>query len=190
LSSWFRDYLYIPLGGSRGGIWKSVRNTFIIFLVSGFWHGANWTFLVWGALHAIYFLPLLLLGKNRSNLEIVAQGRWLPTIKEAVGMIITFMMVTFAWIFFRARNMTEAIEYISGIFSRSLFSKPEIFPIPVFLLLGVFLLAEWIGREQQYGMARIAIRWPVTVRWALYMVMVIFILLSSDKQQKFIYFQF
>jgi D-alanyl-lipoteichoic acid acyltransferase DltB (MBOAT superfamily) len=82
LSTWFRDYLYIPLGGSRGGTWMKVRNTFIIFIVSGFWHGANWTFIVWGALNAIYFLPLLLTKNNRKNLEIVAQGKFLPTLEE------------------------------------------------------------------------------------------------------------
>jgi alginate O-acetyltransferase complex protein AlgI len=190
LSSWFRDYLYIPLGGSRGGLWKSIRNTFIIFLVSGFWHGANWTFIAWGALHAIYFLPLLLLSKNRSNLEIVARGRWLPTIREAIGMIVTFMMVSLAWIFFRSENMTAAIDYLSGIFSGSLFNKPEILPVPVFLLIGVLLFIEWFGREQQHGIARFAIKWPVPVRWAIYITMTIFILISSDKQQKFIYFQF
>src|SRR4030095_12748930 len=90
LSSWFRDYLYIPLGGSKGGTKMKVRNTFIIFLVSGFWHGANWTFIIWGALNAIYFLPLLLLNKNRNNLETVAQGKYLPTPRELINMGLTF----------------------------------------------------------------------------------------------------
>ena len=90
LSSWFRDYLYIPLGGSKVGTWKKVRNTFIIFLVSGFWHGANWTFIVWGALNALYFLPLLLLNKNRTNLEIVAKGKLFPSIPQLAGIGFTF----------------------------------------------------------------------------------------------------
>ena len=90
LSSWFRDYLYIPLGGSKGGTWPRIRNTFIIFLVSGFWHGANWTFIAWGALNAIYFLPLLLLNKNRSNMDIVAQGKTFPSLREVIGMAVTF----------------------------------------------------------------------------------------------------
>ena len=100
LSTWFRDYLYIPLGGSRGGTWMKVRNTFAIFIVSGFWHGANWTFIVWGTLHAIYFLPLLLTNKNRKNLEIVAQGNFLPTVKEFLQMLFTFTLTVFAWIIF------------------------------------------------------------------------------------------
>lgn len=100
LSSWFRDYLYVPLGGSKGGTWMRVRNTFIIFLVSGFWHGANWTFIVWGALNAIYFLPLLLLNRNRNNMEIVAQNSVLPSIRELFQMLFTFGLTVIAWIFF------------------------------------------------------------------------------------------
>lgn len=190
LSSWFRDYLYIPLGGSRVSIGKNIRNIFIIFLVSGFWHGANWTFLVWGGLHAVYFLPLLLLNKNRSHIEIVAKGRTFPTIRECINMVITFALVVFAWIFFRAESMSDAIHYVRGIFSTSLLSIPQVFPIYVFGLLGIFLLIEWIGREEQYGLAKIGTRWPVILRWLLYIAMVIAILLSSDKQQQFIYFQF
>jgi D-alanyl-lipoteichoic acid acyltransferase DltB (MBOAT superfamily) len=190
LSSWFRDYLYIPLGGSRGGTWKKVRNIFIIFLVSGFWHGANWTFLAWGAVHAVYFLPLLLLNKNRSHLEIVAQGKVFPTVKEISNITVTFLMVAFAWIFFRCKNITEVFNYISGIFSKSLFSKPYFSPGYIFLLIGFFVLIEWIGREQQYALARIGFKWWAPVRWAFYSIMVISILISSDRQQQFIYFQF
>ncbi|GGZ53541.1 O-acyltransferase [Mesonia mobilis] len=96
LSTWFRDYLYIPLGGSRGGMWMKVRNTFIIFLVSGFWHGANWTFIVWGGLNALYFLPLLLRGNNRNHLEVVAYDRWFPSFKELFQIGITFILTVFA----------------------------------------------------------------------------------------------
>lgn len=125
LSTWFRDYLYIPLGGSRGGTWMKIRNTFIIFIVSGFWHGANWTFIVWGALNAVYFLPLLLTNNNRNNLATVAQGKALPSLKEISFMLLTFGLTVFAWIFFRAVNIEHAISYISEIVSPSLFSKPN-----------------------------------------------------------------
>lgn len=118
LSSWFRDYLYIPLGGSQGGTWMKVRNTFIIFLVSGFWHGANWTFIVWGALNALFIMPLIIFNKNRHHLEIVAQGRTLPTFRELVNMILTFSLATLAWIVFRAENIAHAWQYVSKIFSR------------------------------------------------------------------------
>lgn len=110
LATWFRDYLYIPLGGSRGNTWIKVRNTFIIFVVSGFWHGANWTFIVWGTLNAIYFLPLLLTNNNRNNLEIVAQGKFLPSGKELFSMFVTFGLIVFAWIFFRAENIGHAFN--------------------------------------------------------------------------------
>src|SRR5690606_24136153 len=124
LSSWFKDYLYIPLGGSSGGTWMKVRNTFIIFIVSGFWHGANWTFIVWGALNAVYFLPLLLLNKNRSNIDIVAKGKFLPSFREFIAMSITFLLTAFAWIFFRSENLNHAVTYVGGIFSESLFQIP------------------------------------------------------------------
>lgn len=99
LSTWFRDYVYIPLGGSKGGTWMKVRNTFIIFLLSGFWHGANWTFIAWGALNAMYFLPLLLTQNNRANLDIVAQGKNVPSFREFSSMLVTFGLTVFAWIF-------------------------------------------------------------------------------------------
>jgi D-alanyl-lipoteichoic acid acyltransferase DltB (MBOAT superfamily) len=105
LTTWFRDYIYIPLGGSRGSTWLKIRNTFIIFLISGFWHGANWTFIVWGALNAVYFLPLMLTKRNRKNLEIVAKGRSWPSINELFSMLITFSITVFAWIFFRANSL-------------------------------------------------------------------------------------
>ncbi len=121
LSSWFKDYLYIPLGGSKGGNWMRIRNTFIIFIVSGFWHGANWTFIVWGALNALFIMPSIIMKTNRNNLETVAQGNILPTVKEFFQMILTFTLAVLAWIFFRAENITHAFSYISGIFSKSLF---------------------------------------------------------------------
>ena len=115
LSTWFRDYVYIPLGGSRVNKWKQVRNTFIIFILSGFWHGANWTFVAWGALHALYFLPLLLNGKNRKNIHVLNANNYLPTLRDVISILSTFILITFAWVFFRAANFTEALKYISNI---------------------------------------------------------------------------
>ncbi|MTI37943.1 MBOAT family O-acyltransferase, partial [Fulvivirga lutimaris] len=125
LSTWFRDYLYIPLGGSRGGNWKKVRNTFTIFVVSGFWHGANWTFIVWGMLNALYFLPLLLLKRNRINTGTVAQGKLLPSFKELLQIGTTFSLTALTWVFFRAENIDHALSYLSTIFSKSLFEFPN-----------------------------------------------------------------
>jgi alginate O-acetyltransferase complex protein AlgI len=190
LSTWFRDYLYIPLGGSKGGTWMKVRNTFIIFLVSGFWHGANWTFIVWGALNALYFLPLLLLKKNRVNLEIVAQGKYLPTMKEAISMVCTFGLTVFAWIFFRAENISHATSYLSGIFSFSLFSIPQILPVKIILITGMFMIVEWLGREQQYAIAGLGMKWPKPFKWTFYYALILLIILFQGTEQEFIYFQF
>ena len=147
LSTWFRDYLYIPLGGSRGGTWMKIRNTFAIFIVSGFWHGANWTFIIWGLLNALYFLPLLLLNKNRINTGVVAGDRLLPSLKELLQMGLTFGLTVFAWIFFRAENLNHAINYIKEIFSKSLFTIPDFIRVneakyTMFLIL-IFLIIEW-----------------------------------------------
>lgn len=194
LSSWFRDYLYIPLGGSSGGTWMRVRNTFIIFLVSGFWHGANWTFIVWGGLNALYFLPLLLLGKNRQNMGIVAEGRLLPTPREALSVLTTFLLTVLAWVFFRADSLTHAFAYLKGIFSSSLFSAPSGIDLKqasfVFVLIGFFMLIEWLGREQPYAIAKLGFRWNRVVRIGFYYLIVILLFVFSAKQQDFIYFQF
>jgi D-alanyl-lipoteichoic acid acyltransferase DltB (MBOAT superfamily) len=194
LTTWFRDYIYIPLGGSRGSNWMRIRNTFIIFLVSGFWHGANWTFIAWGALNAIYFLPLLLLKKNRRNLDIVAKGKKLPTFKELYSMLITFGLSVFAWIFFRAQNMNHAFSYISKIFSTSLFTIPN-FPyrskalLIAFIVL-IFVLIEWKGRENQHALEHLGLNWKKPYRYALYYVIIFIIFWYGGKEQQFIYFQF
>lgn len=194
LSTWFRDYLYIPLGGSRGGTWMKVRNTFIIFIVSGFWHGANWTFVVWGTLNAIYFLPVLLTNNNRNNLEIVAQGKLFPSLKELLYMLFTFGLTVFAWIFFRADNMGHAISYISEIFSTSLFDVPHIAgmrsPLITIVLTCIFVFIEWFGRGQQFALQSIGIKWKRPLRYAMYYVIIFVIIWFSGKEQQFIYFQF
>jgi D-alanyl-lipoteichoic acid acyltransferase DltB (MBOAT superfamily) len=194
LSTWFRDYLYIPLGGSRGGTWMKIRNTFIIFIVSGFWHGANWTFVVWGILNAIYFLPLLILNKNRKNLKTVASGKYLPSVKEFFNMSITFSLTTLAWVFFRAESIGHAFKYLSKIFSMSFFTIPYFIFIPgvliTILLIVVFIIIEWIGRENQYALATLGMKWQKSLRWLMYYIIIIIIFFFAGAQQQFIYFQF
>lgn len=194
LSTWFRDYLYIPLGGSRGGTWMKVRNTFIIFIVSGFWHGANWTFIVWGGVNAICFIPLLLTNNNRNNLETVAKGKLLPNLKELLFMLLTFSLTVFSWIFFRAENLGHAIDYISGILSPSIFSIPEFSgkynALITIILIGIFLLIEWVGRENQFAIQRLGLKWKRPFRLVMYYVIIIIIFWFSGKEQQFIYFQF
>jgi alginate O-acetyltransferase complex protein AlgI len=190
LSTWFRDYLYIPLGGSKGGTWMKVRNTFIIFLVSGFWHGANWTFIIWGFLNALYIMPSIVFRTNRNNLDIVAQDRTFPNIRELFAIGITFSLTVFAWIFFRAESLSAAVSYISGIFSPSLLSLPTVRPNILFLLIVVFLLIEWAGRREQYAIANFGVQWPRPLRWATYYLMVLAVFYYAGAEQQFIYFQF
>ncbi|MGB1232432.1 MAG: MBOAT family O-acyltransferase [Winogradskyella sp.] len=195
LSTWFRDYLYIPLGGSRGGMWMKVRNTFIIFIVSGFWHGANWTFIAWGALNAIYFLPILLTSNNRNNIDIVAKGKYLPTVKEFCLIIFTFILTVFAWIFFRAENMMHAFNYISDILSPSLLTLPRFFGIKkaivVLLLIAILIIVEWIGREQEHAIATIGNNWKKPLRWSFYSsIIFLIVMFMQTEETPFIYFQF
>jgi alginate O-acetyltransferase complex protein AlgI len=169
-----------------------VRNTFIIFLVSGFWHGANWTFIIWGALNAIYFLPLLLRNRNRENLDIVASGKVFPTIMEFNKILLTFVLTLFAWIFFRASSVNEAVNIIATIFSSSLFTMPDVSSKAylVLMLILLFIVIEWIGREGQYAIENVSATFSRPVRWAVYYSLVFLIFLFAGQGQTFIYFQF
>ena len=187
LSTWFRDYLYIPLGGSRGNTWFKVRNTFIIFLVSGFWHGANWTFVIWGALNALYFLPLLLSSRNRNNLDHVASNTSLPSIRELLGMMVTFAMTTIAWVFFRAESLGEALSYLSGIISNqgaSDFLKLELIHVlKTALMVGVLIIVEWRARGNKHALEKQGTDLGVVF-------LIILILIFGGNSQDFIYFDF
>ena len=194
LSTWFRDYLYIPLGGSRGGTGMKVRNTFIIFIVSGFWHGANWTFIIWGALNALYFLPLLLLNKNRTNTDTVAQEKYLPSFKEFYQIGITFILTVLAWVFFRAENIGHAFSYLSKIFSKTIFSIPNFSGMRMakntLILIIFFIVVEWLGRSEQYAIESCGMKWKKIYRWSFYFVIIALIFVFNGKEQQFIYFQF
>ncbi|MBS3912905.1 MAG: MBOAT family protein [Bacteroidetes bacterium] len=187
LTTWFRDYLYIPLGGSKSTKFKTIRNTIIIFLVSGFWHGANWTFIIWGALHACYFIPLLLLGRNRKYLDFPANNGNLPGVREAANMLLTFLLVMFAWIFFRAENVVSAFDFIRSLFQ----IKGIVPPWPFILLLSLIaftFLVEWTGRKQAFALSRISL--PGYGRWATYLVLGFVIYMNLGSEKEFIYFQF
>lgn len=194
LSSWFKDYLYIPLGGSKGGTWMKIRNTFIIFIVSGFWHGANWTFIVWGTLNALYIMPSIILNTHRNNLDIVAKGRILPTIKEVISISVTFSLTVLAWIFFRAESVGHAMTYISGIFTQSFLSLPYFPGIGkakiIVIIASAFFAIEWLGREQQYAIAKLGQQWNRPLRWAFYYLILISLYIFAGSEQQFIYFQF
>ena len=190
LSSWFRDYLYIPLGGGRGGNLMRIRNTFIIFVVSGFWHGANWTFIIWGVINACYILPSIVLRKNRNYLDIVATERLLPSYKEFSSILITFFLTVLAWVFFRSDNINHALQIMSHIFSMSLFNPLEVKPLFIIALILFFTIIEWFGRFGEYGLQKIFVKQPVYMRWSFYFILIFCIILFSGKAQEFIYFQF
>lgn len=195
LSTWFRDYLYIPLGGSHGGNWMKVRNTFIIFVVSGFWHGANWTFVAWGALNALYFMPLLLFNQNRKNIEVVAQGKLAASLSDIFKISLTFALTLIAWVFFRAENIGHAFSYLGEIFSWSIFKFPQIvFEAKfqtTFILLLVFVVIEWFGRDSEFAIEKTALNKPQLMRWFLYAFLIFLIgMFMQTEEVPFIYFQF
>ncbi len=193
LSTWFRDYVYIPLGGSRGSTWMKVRNTFIIFIVSGFWHGANWTFIIWGALNAVYFLPVLLTNNNRKHLDNIASGKFLPSLKEVVFMLITFILTVIAWIFFRAENIHHAWEYFTTIFSGSLLSPVENPPGGLLLILAFFVFVEWFHRDKKHGLQKSNSELSVYRLMDRILVFITFwmiVIWHSSNEVEFIYFQF
>lgn len=190
LNTWFVDYLYIPLGGGRNGKWKKIRNTIIIFLTSGLWHGANWTYVAWGAYHALLFVPLILTGDNKKFKDVVAQDRILPSVKELFQMSATFILVIFGWIFFRADTIGSAFEYICGLFDRSICSVPYepllLLKLSAFCLL--LIIIEWIQRSKEHGLD---IRVKSTVmRFVIYFMIFIITLAGSGNPVTFIYFQF
>jgi len=194
LSTWFRDYLYIPLGGSKGSNYKTIRNIFIVFIISAFWHGANWTFIAWGIIHALLFIPLLLTNTNRKYLDIVSSNRKFPSIKSLVSIIITFILTTLAWVFFRAKDMSSAIGYFNQMFSETLFDLPEfkdkssIITIIIFIIF--LLLIEWKARKDNHALEALISRWKKPYRWLFYYSLVFVIFYFYGKQQQFIYFQF
>ena len=218
LTTWFRDYVYIPLGGSRPNIpeairlkgdkaearyskWIAVRNTFVIFLLSGFWHGANWTFVLWGAYHALLFVPLLLINRNRRYRDTVAtitlpdgtiKTKWLPSIKEAGQMLLTFVLAVFGWIIFRAQDITQFGEVMSTICSDSLLSVPNLinrqYYIPLAISILVLILVEWINRTKEHGFVlNIRYKW---LRLIIYYSLIFAIVANFGQEQSFIYFQF
>jgi D-alanyl-lipoteichoic acid acyltransferase DltB (MBOAT superfamily) len=191
LTTWFRDYIYIPLGGSRCSKWKAVRNTLIIFLVSGFWHGANWTFICWGAFHALLFLPLFLFGKNRKYTDVVAKGRLLPGLKEACQMLITFLFVIIGWIIFRAETIHQAWDYFSRIVV-DFHPNTVLCGKKALLSIVILLVVEWLQREKQFGLqleAKGIFRYRV-VRWGTYYALFMSTFILAGRQEEFIYFQF
>jgi D-alanyl-lipoteichoic acid acyltransferase DltB (MBOAT superfamily) len=189
LSSWFKDYLYIPLGGSKGSKLKQVRNVFIIFVVSGFWHGANWTYLAWGFINAVYFLPLLLLNRNRNNIETVALHWNLNSIRVLGQIVTTFLLSCLAWVFFRAPTITDAVLYLKRIVTNgeflSQYLKNERYNYELLIMIFLFVVVEWNNRFKEEPISG---KYS-TVKLSLCLVALLALGTYSDYKE-FIYFQF
>ncbi|MEZ4988771.1 MAG: MBOAT family O-acyltransferase [Saprospiraceae bacterium] len=196
LSTWFRDYLYIPLGGSRKGTYLGIRNVFIIFLVSGFWHGANWTFIFWGAFHALLFVPSFILGRNKKYYaRDISATSWSRQVIDLALMLKTFTLITFAWIFFRAQSMTAAFTYIRNIFRPSLLTIPKLEgrentdALLSLLLIVILLSVEWKYRNHEYALEGIS-RKSSFVQLGIIIIITILLFFFAGVPQDFIYFQF
>ncbi len=187
LTTWFRDYVYIPLGGSRVSKGKIIRNTFIIFLLSGFWHGANWTFIAWGAYHAILFLPLILMGKNRKYLNEVAEGKALPSLKETGQMLLTFMLATAGWIIFRSDSIAQAWQYFGQIPHLGTPYTEGLLTITL-LTAGMFVV-EWVQRQREHGLDLQMLKSHI-LKFSIYYIIIFILFLVQKGAESFIYFQF
>lgn len=193
LMTWFRDYIYFPLGGSRCARWKVIRNTLIVFFVSGLWHGANWTFICWGLYHACLIALYILFGINTKSKDVVAQGRLLPSVRELFQLTITFFLAVIGWIIFRSENMPQAYEFLCRMFTTMFDQGLYIAHGKRYLIWGfLMLLFEWLQRDKQHalqlshkGLFRYA-----PARFTLYSVLVYIMFLYAGTVQTFIYFQF
>ena len=186
LTTWFRDYVYIPLGGSRVSKAKVVRNTFVIFLLSGFWHGANWTFLAWGAYHAVLFMPLILLGRNRKFIGVVAEDRLLPSWSDFGRMLLTFILVTVGLVLFRADSISQAWHYLALLPQGGAAYTEGLAACTVYVLL--MLVMEWIHRAGNHGLD-LHIR-STALRILLYYSLIVIMFFAYTNSEAFIYFQF
>lgn len=192
LTTWFRDYIYFPLGGSRCNRWKVIRNVYIVWGISGLWHGANWTFVCWGLYHATLLAIYNIIGINTKYDHVVAYGRYLPNVREILQMGTTFFLATIGWIIFRAETMSQALEYLSSMVSGRSFDLSQMHGMTC-LCASLFILAvEWIQRDKQH-----ALQLPHnrlfkhrSVRWGLYYLILYAIIQYSGLSQTFIYFQF
>ena len=192
LTTWFRDYIYFPLGGSRCDKWKIIRNVFIVWGISGLWHGANWTFICWGLYHATLLAIYNLLGVNTKYKNIVAHGRLLPTIKEFLQMSLTFFLAVIGWIIFRAESMTQAVDYICSMFTNRIFDASQLHG-KAFCLAGLsLLLIEWLQREKQHGLQfkNTKFFYCRIIRWCIYYIIIYIVYKYEGMTQTFIYFQF
>ena len=192
LTTWFRDYIYFPLGGSRCETWKIIRNVYIVWGVSGLWHGANWTFVCWGLFHATLLAIYNIFGINTKYKHIVAYGRTFPTLKETLQMVMTFFFVIIGWIIFRAETMSQAIEYLVAMVSNRFFEVPALHGMHYLVFGFLLLFVEWLQRDKQHAL-QFSTKKPFNyrfVRWSIYYLILLIIAGYTGTSQTFIYFQF
>ena len=190
LMTWFRDYIYIPLGGSRCSKWKVIRNVFIVWGVSGLWHGADWTFVCWGLFHATLLSFYIILGINSKYKHIVAFGHYLPNIREAVQMIVTFFFVVIGWIIFRSDSMSQAAGFLQSICTNTFFDPSALYGLKELILCFAFLTIEWWQRDKPFVLLMQGVK-SKFVKWAICIGIAVFsYFYMADSISKFIYFQF
>ena len=192
LTTWFRDYIYFPLGGSRCDKWKTIRNVFIVWGISGLWHGANWTFVFWGLFHATLLAIYNIGGINTKYQNVIAYGRYFPTIKETLQMLLTFLLAVLGWIIFRAETLTQAFSFLKAMVTNEFYDASMIYGIIYFRFGLLLLLIEWLQRDKQHALQfpNIKLFKYRFIRWSIYFVIIMMISIYAGTNQKFIYFQF
>ena len=193
LMTWFRDYIYFPLGGSHCSKMKVIRNVFIVWGVSGLWHGANWTFICWGLYHACLLAVYNVLGVNTKYEHEVAYGKWIPSIRESCQLLLTFFLAVIGWIIFRAETMTQAVSYLYRMFT-SPFEGMSVGSIKyTFSFIIIMMIVEWIQRDKKHALEfshpHGILGYRLT-RWAIYLSVLLITLVFAGEQSQFIYFQF
>ena len=192
LTTWFRDYIYFPLGGSRCDKWKIIRNVYIVWGISGLWHGANWTFVCWGLFHATLLAIYNIFGINTKYKQVVAYGKYLPNIRETMQIALTFFLTVIGWIIFRAESMTQAVDFLTAMVSNRFFDASALHGV-TYIYFGIALLAvEWLQRDKQHAL-QFSDAKPFNhrlVRWGIYYIILLLIAKYAGSSQTFIYFQF
>ena len=202
LTTWFRDYIYFPLGGSRCEKWKIIRNVYIVWGISGLWHGAEWTFVCWGLFHATLLAVYNILGINTKYQNVVAYGRSLPNVKETFQIVITFFLAVIGWIIFRSDNIIQAIDYFYRMLTNPIFNtvtgeNSGLVRMGIWIVMGLLMLfVEWIQRGQQHALQFTENKYLNCrlVRWNIYIFLVsavyVSFMMNMKNDSHFIYFQF
>ena len=181
LTSWFRDFVYIPLGGNRHGKLRQALNTFIVFTTSGLWHGANWTFVTWGAYNAILYIPFIF-SKNKGKAPV-------SKAVKPFAVMLTFCLVVIGFTIFRSETMLDAVAYFYYIAANFSLALPEVPVTPLFYACLMFAI-EWIGRRGSYGIEFVKDIKYTVARYAIYYILILIALMKVTEGTQFIYFQF